>query len=171
MLKFFDSGLMHSNEGRLLAQDIKLRAGLVRDRLSGEEIVAETAGVGIEQMLDAFVALRFEDEADVVVFGDAIGDFGIGVGGRVRLFLAGERNDDSGVVAAHGGKLVRLIPCPDFEARPFAPEVDAGGSLDDIGNVGAADAGGDLDEIEFAVGMRLQKLGMSHSTHEAKPLQ
>ena len=102
-----------------------------------------------------------------MILGDAVSDFGIGVGGRVGMFLAGERKNDGGVVAARRGKLVRLIPCPDFEARPFAPEVDARGGLDDIGNVGAADAGGDFDEVKFAIGMRAEELSVSDSAHEA----
>jgi hypothetical protein len=90
----------------------------------------EAGGVGIEQVLNAFVVLRFEDEAGVVILRDAVGDFGIGVGGRIGMFLAGERKNDSRVVAAWWRKLVRLIPCSDFEARPFAPEVDASDPLE-----------------------------------------
>jgi len=64
-----------------------------------------------------------------------------------------------------------MIPCPDFEARPLAPKVDAGGGLDDIRDVGAADAGGDFDEIKFAVRVRAEELRMGDSTHEAETLQ
>src|SRR5260370_30194889 len=106
-----------------------------------------------------------------MIFRDAVGDLGIGVGGRIGMFLAGERKNDSGVVAAQWGKLVGLIPCPDFEAGPLAPEVDAGGGLDDIGNIGAADAGGDFDEIKFTVSVGAEELGMSDSAHEAKPFE
>src|SRR5712692_11255362 len=148
-----------------------LRAWLVGNRLGCNEIRVKTGSVGIEQVLDAFVALGFEDEAGVVVFRDAVADFGIGVGAGIGMFLPGERKNDSGVVAAQWGKLVRLIPCSDFQARPFAPEVDACGGLNDIGNIGAADAGGDFDEIKFAVSVRAQELRMGDSAHEAKPLQ
>jgi hypothetical protein len=149
----------------LTSQNIQLRARFVGDRLGGDEIGLKAGGVGIEKLLDAFGALGFQDEADVVIFGDAVGDFGIGVGGCIGMFLAGERKNDSGVVAAKWGKLVGLIPCSDFETRPFAPEVDAGGGLDDIGDVGAADAGGDFDEIKFAVGVRAQKFSMGDPAH------
>jgi hypothetical protein len=74
--------------------------------------------------------LGFQDEAGVVEFRDTVGDFGIGVGGRIGMLLAGERKNDSGVVAARWGKVVRLIPCSDFEARPLAPEVDASDPLE-----------------------------------------
>ena len=77
----------------------KLRAWFVRDWLRRDEIGLKTRGVGIEQLVDAFGALRFQDEAGVMIFRDAVGDFGIGVGGRIRMFLAGERKNDSGVVA------------------------------------------------------------------------
>ena len=80
--------------------EMLLRAWFVGDWLGGDEIGLEAGGVGIEELLDAFGALGFQDEADVVIFGDAVGDFGIGVGGRIRMFLAGEREHDCGVVAA-----------------------------------------------------------------------
>ena len=83
-----------------MAQDFRLRAWFVGDGLGGDEIRLEAGGVGIEELLDAFGALGFQDKADVVIFRDAIGDFGICVGGRIGMFLAGERKDDSGVVAA-----------------------------------------------------------------------
>jgi len=83
-----------------VGQSIKLRAGFVWDRLGGDEIGLEAGAVGIEELLDAFGALGLQDEADVVVLGDAVGDFGIGVGGGIGMFLAGERENDGGVVAA-----------------------------------------------------------------------
>jgi len=77
-----------------------LRGWLVGDGLGGDEIGLEAGGVGIEQLLDAFGALGFQDEANVMIFRHAVGDFWVGVGGRVGMFLAGERKNDSGVVAA-----------------------------------------------------------------------
>ncbi|OLE76887.1 hypothetical protein AUG19_01895 [archaeon 13_1_20CM_2_54_9] len=150
---------------------IALRAWFVWNGLGGDEIGSETVGVGIEQLLDAFGALGFEDEASVMVFRDAVGDFGVGVGGRIGMFLASERKDDCGVVAAQWGKLVRPISCSDFQTRPLAPEVDARGGLDDIGDVSAPDAGGDFNEIKFAIGVSAQELGMGDSAHEAEAIQ
>jgi|SRR5882724_3364570 len=152
-------------------QSLRLRSWLVRDGLGGEEIGLKAGGVGIKKLLDSFGASGLQDEADVVVFGDAVGNFWIGVGGRVGMFLASEGENDAGVVAAQRGKLVRLIPSSDFEAGPFAPEVDARCVFDDVGDVGAAYAGGDFDEIEFAVGMRFQKLRVGDSAQEAQPRQ
>ena len=83
-----------------MEQDIKLSAWFVWDGLRRDEIGLKTGGVGIEELLDAFVALGLQDETRVVIFRDAVGDFGIGVGGRIGMFLAGERKNDSGVVAA-----------------------------------------------------------------------
>src|SRR5712692_351869 len=150
---------------------MKLRGWFVRNRLGGNEIGVKTAGVRIEQLLDAFVALRLQNEANVVIFRYAIGNFRICVGGSIRMFLARERQDDSRVIASGRRKLVRLLPCPDFEARPLAPKVDLGCGLDDIRDIGAADASGDLDEIKLAVRVRAQELRMSHSPHEAEPFQ
>jgi len=56
-----------------------------------------------------------------MIFGDAVDDFGIVVGGSVRALLAGERDNHSGVVVAGGGQMVGLLPGPHFEPRPLAP--------------------------------------------------
>src|SRR5260370_34246829 len=101
---------------------------------------------------------------------DAVGAFGIVVGGSAWMLLRGERNNYGCVVEARGGKLVGLIPCPNFEPRPLAPGVDAGCGLNHVGDVGAADAGGDFDEIEFAAGVRPQELRMGHSAYETEAL-
>src|SRR5580692_9723664 len=95
-----------------------------------------------------------------MVFCDAIDDFGIVVGGCVGLVLAGEGYDRSRVIVASRGQLVWLLPCSHFEACPLAPEVDAGGGLNYIGDVRAADAGGDFQEIEPSIGMRFQEFGV-----------
>jgi len=83
---------------------------------------------------------------------------------------AGQGKDYAGIVAACGGKLVRLLPCSDFQVRPFTPEVDVGGRFDDVGNVRAPDACGDFDEIELAVGVRFQEFGVGHAAEIAETL-
>src|SRR5437762_10037130 len=98
-----------------MARRMMLRGWFVRDGLSGDEIGLETAGVRIEQLLKAFGAWGFEDEADVMVFRDAAGDFGIGVGGSIGMLLARERKNDCGIVAARSRKLVGVVRCPDFQ--------------------------------------------------------
>src|SRR6266581_9193207 len=99
-----------------------LRGWLVGNGLGGDEIDVKARGVRIEQLLDAFRALGLQDEADVMISRDTAGDFRIGVGGSIRMLLASERKNDSGIIIANRRKLVRLIPCPNFQARPFAPE-------------------------------------------------
>ncbi len=144
---------------------------LVWDGLGGDEIGLKTGGVRIEQLLDAFGALGPQDKADVVILDDAIGYFRIGVSGSIGMFLASERKNDCGIIVARCGQIVRPIPRSDFKAGPLAPEVDSGGGLDDLGNVGAADASGDFDEVKLAVGVRAEEFGMSNSAHEAEAIQ
>ena len=85
---------MHSGEG------IQLRAWFVGDRLRGDEIGLKPGGVGIEELPNALGVLGLQDEADVVVFPDAVCDFGVGVGGCIGVFLASQGKNDSRVVAA-----------------------------------------------------------------------
>ena len=104
----------------------------VRNGLGGDEIVVKTPDVGIQQLLNSFVALGFQNETSVVVFRDATNDFRICECGSIRVFLSGKRKNHSGVIAARGRKRVGLFPSSDFETSPFAPEVDTRGGLDDV---------------------------------------
>ena len=79
---------------------MELRSWLVGDGLGGDEIGLETGGVGIEELLNTFGALGLQDESNVMILGDAVRDFRIGVGGSVGMFLPGERKNDCGIVAA-----------------------------------------------------------------------
>src|SRR6266481_4112407 len=88
-------------------------SGLFGNGLSGKEILRETRGVGVKELLDALRLRGLEHEAGVVIFRDAVDDFRILVGGGVRLFLASERDDDAGIVAARCGKLIGLLSCAD----------------------------------------------------------
>ena len=136
--------------------------------MGGEEVVGETHGVGVQELLDAGGIGGFEDEAGMLIFGDTIGDFGIGVRARVGMFLASEGENHSGVIAAGLWHCVRLFAGGDFEACPFAPEVDAGGGFDNIGDVGAAYAGSDFNEIKFFVGVGFEEFGVGNATEKAE---
>ena len=49
----------------------------------------EADSVRVEELLDALAVWRLQNEAGVMVFVDAIGDFGVAVGIGVGVFLAG----------------------------------------------------------------------------------
>src|SRR5882762_1195754 len=146
----------------------ELGGRFVGNGLGGEKIGDEARGVGIQNLRNTLGLRRFEDESGVVIFRDAVDDLRVIVRGSVRAFLTGQRKDYARIVAACGGKLVRLLPCSDFQVRPFTPEIDVGGRFNDVGNVRAPDACGDFDEIELAVGVRFQELGVRHSAKIAE---
>ena len=106
-----------------------------------------------------------------MIFSDAVDYFGVVVGGGVGIFLTREREDDAGVIAANGRKLVGSFAGTHFEAGPFAPEIDAGGGFHDVGNVRAADAGGNFDEIEFAVGVGFQEFSVRYAAQKTQAFQ
>ena len=54
----------------------------------------------------------------------------------------------------------------DFDASPLGPEIESGGVLDDVGDEGSADAGGDLEEVVAAVG-RADVFSMGDAAHQA----
>ena len=74
-----------------------------------------------------------QNESRVMFFGDALRDFGVGVGASVRSFLARQRKHHAGVFAA-AFRQARRLSLPDgvFDARPFAPQIDAGGGFHGI---------------------------------------
>src|SRR5260370_7980352 len=98
---------------------------------------------------------------------NAIDNFKIVVGRSVRMLLTRERKNDASIIAARGREFVGLPPYGDFQARPFAPQIDVGGGFDDVGDVGAADAGGDFDEIEFAATLGFQKFSFRATAEES----
>ena len=66
------------------------------------------------------------------------------------------------------GRTYGVCARTDFDAGPFAPEIDAGGGFDGVGDVGAADAGGDFDEVEFSVFVSAQKFGVRDAANQAQ---
>src|SRR5579872_1653986 len=142
--------------------------GFFGDRLESHEVVMKAGRVGSEQLLDAFGAGGAQDEAGVMMLFDAQDDFRIGVGGSIGVGLAREAEDGAGVLLTDGRQLIGLLARAKLEFGPFAPEIDAGGGLDNVRDVSAAHASGDFNEIELAIGMGFQKLGMGNTTNQAE---
>ena len=88
-----------------------LGGGSVGDWLGGQEVGLEALGVGVQEFLDAVVAGGFQDEAGVVIFVDAVDDFGIGERAGVGVLLASEAEDDAGVIVVDRRGGVGLLPC------------------------------------------------------------
>src|SRR5579883_471923 len=143
-------------------------SGFFRNGLESHEVVMKTGRVGSEQLLDAVGAGGAQDEAGVMMLFDAQDDFRIGVGGSIRVGLAREAEYGAGVLLADGRKLIGLLARAELKFGPFAPEIDAGGGLDNVRDVSAAHASGDFNEIELAIGVGFQKLGMSNTTNQAE---
>jgi len=104
----------------------------------------------------------------MVIFRDALDDFGIVVGGSIGFFLPRKRDDDPGIVLSQWRQLVRLLPCPDIEARPLSPQIDPRGSFDDIGDEGTADAGRNFQKVETVVGLGFQEFSMSDAANKTE---
>ena len=87
-----------------------------------------------------------------MVFLHAQDDFGRVEDGGVGIGGFREAEDAAGVGACGSGGTIGLAAqVGDFDAGPFAPEIDAGGVFDDVGDEGSADAGGDFEEVVAAV--------------------
>src|ERR1700749_660590 len=102
-------------------------------------------------MFDARGVVRSDDESDVVELSKPEDNLRVVVGGRVGPLLTRERDDDARVVFARRGRYVSAVLARDFDARPFAPEVDARRGLHDFRDVRATDARRRLKKIEAAV--------------------
>src|SRR5690348_12236753 len=93
------------------------------------------------------------------------GDLGIVIRRGVRLFLAGQRKNDSSVVAADWRQFVRLFAAGDFDPRPLPPQVDAGGRLYHLTDVGAAHSRRAFQKIKLSVAAGANELGMRYPAH------
>src|SRR6516162_3397671 len=102
---------------------------LVRNRLGGQEILDEPARIGIEKLLNPLLACRFKNETRVMNLVYAIDDFVFVIGRSVGTLLARERENHTSVIAPYRGQLIGLSAGSDFEPRPLAPQIDAGGRL------------------------------------------
>ncbi len=60
--------------------------------------------------------------------------------------------------------------CRNLDPCPLDPGIDSGGKLDDIGDVSAADAGCGLEEVEAAVGVGFDELGVGDAGDETERL-
>ena len=119
--------------------------------------------------LDAGGGGSADDQAGVVLAVESLDDFGSVVSGRVGGLLAGEGDDAAGVVVAELRQVVvKAEEGGELEAGPLDPGVEAGGELNDLGDVGAADAGGGFEEVEAAVFVGADELGVGDAGSEVK---
>ena len=73
-------------------------AGFVAGRGVGVEVFGEAALVIGQQFADARGGRGFDDQSGVMILVQAPDDFGIVVGRGVGVLLAGERNQQAGIV-------------------------------------------------------------------------
>ena len=118
---------------------------------------------------DSFGRVRADDQAGVMVAVEALDDLRSVVAAGVGLLLARETDDASGVALLWFRQgVLHVEEGGDFDSGPLDPGVEAGGEFDDFGDVGAADAGGGFEEVEAAVGVRLDELGVGDAGDEAE---
>src|SRR5215470_14280533 len=109
-----------------------------------------------------------QNKAGVMKFADAMDDFFVGIRRGVGVLLSRQRKNHPGVIAPRSRELVSLLARAELEPRPLAPQIDAGGRFDHIGDVSASDPGGNLDKIELSIGMGLKKIPMSYAAHQTQ---
>src|SRR6266567_3273515 len=105
----------------------------------GEKIVSEAAGVLVKQELHA-----------------------------VGVFLASQRNDNTGIVLLVLWQLVGVFLRAGLDSGPLAPEVEACGSLDQLHNIGATYASSGFEEVKAALVASFDELHVRYAAHHAK---
>src|SRR5215472_4785124 len=113
-----ESGLIPAN-----AYGANSRSGgwLVARGCHSKELVGKTPGKVLEQCGNPLRVRGLQDQARMMTFLDSQADFGIVVGGSVRIRLPRQRNDHTSVILAHRGKPVASVSAGDFNPCPFAP--------------------------------------------------
>src|SRR5260370_2113625 len=87
----------------------------------------------------------------------------------IGLFVTCETDDASGITLLRFGQgVLQVEERGDFNSGPLDPGVEAGGEFYDLGDVRAADAGRGLEEVEAAVGVRLDELGVGDAGDESE---
>src|SRR5260370_18037834 len=96
---------------------------------------------------------------------EAADDLGVLVGRGVRVFLAGQRDDDSCIVLPVLRQLIGLLIRGKLDCGPLAPEVDAGGCIDQFNDIGSAPTHGGFKEIKMALVNPFYEFPFSYSLH------
>src|SRR5579859_4198600 len=90
------------------------------------------------------------------------------IGGSVGMLLTSQRDNDTSVVLLLRRQfIVSPLSSCNLNFGPLAPEVDAGGSFDQIDDVGTTHTGSRFEEVKIAI-IALDELHMHHSTLHAK---
>jgi len=87
--------------------------------------------------------------------------------GQIRMLLARERHKQPGVIGARlrGGIVVGCFG--EFQFRPFLPQIQTGGGLNQIGKMRAAYPGGRFEEVDLAVSAA-NEFRLGHAAHQAE---
>src|SRR5437016_9595198 len=86
----------------------------------------------------------------------------------IRILLTGQRKQNASVLFARGLYLLRRLTFTDLDPGPLAPEVHSGSGLQNVGNVSAADARGNLQKIKLSVGGALDEFSMRGPSLQTK---
>src|SRR5258708_21867752 len=99
------------------------------------EVAGEALGVLVKEVVDAVGVLGSDDEADMMALVEAPDDLWVMVGRGVRVFLAGQCDDDSCIVLPVLRQLIGLLVPGNLDRGPLAPEVYAWGFLDQLQDI------------------------------------
>src|SRR5258708_12098948 len=80
---------------------------------------------------------------------EAPDDLGVLVGRGVRVFLAGQCDDDSCIVLPVLRQLIGLLVRGKLDRGPLPPEVDAGGCIDQFNDIGSPYPRTGFEEIKM----------------------
>src|SRR5437016_13639129 len=96
-------------------------------------------------------------------------DFRVRVAGRVRALLPRQREHDAGVLSPRCEPTDALAPrVRHLDSRPLAPEVEARSRLQGLGDVRAADARRDFEEVELPSFGAAYELGVCRAAPESE---
>src|SRR5258707_15883183 len=96
---------------------------------------------------------------------EAPDDLGVMVGRGVRVFLAGQCDDGSCIVLPVLRQLIGLLVRGKLDRGPLAPEVDAGGCIDQFNDIGSAYTRGGFEEIKMAHFTPLDEFHVGYAVH------
>ena len=96
---------------------------------------------------------------------EAPDNLGVLVGRGVRVFLASQRDADSCIVLAVLRQLIGLLIRGKLDRGPLAPEVDAGGCIDQFNDIGSAYPRGGFEEIKMALVTPFDEFHVGYAVH------
>src|SRR6266516_3215599 len=141
---------------------------VVQGRQYGGEVPGKPQAILVKQGLHASGVFRGDNEAHMMPPVQPPGDFGVLVCRGIGMLLACQCDDDTAIVLLMLRQPVWTICRGRLDPGPLAPEIDAGGNLNQLHDISTTHPGSRSEKVKTAIVVTLEELNVGCSLLQAK---